>query len=184
MIDLKIIRLGNRRAKNKAIQELYRYCVERLCRRKISQAIAEDCCQEGFMVFMQKAMTDAAFQLEGDVRYYVYRICLNKYFDYLRTQKQIRMVGFISREVQDTLDDSLDELERKEIIEQVMVVFEQKLKEDCQVILRAFYFERKPLKEIALIRNVTPSSIKTQKSRCLGYLRKMIVDVDQINKAV
>lgn len=188
MIDLNKIRFGNQKLKNEAVTELYetsiQYCIGRLCRRGADMATAEDAFHEGILAFIDKVVKSPLFVLSVDAKVYLYRICLNKYIDQFRKQKRMPMISIIDEEIQEILDESLGEVERKLIIERLMIVFEEKLKKECQVILKAFYFHQKSLKEIAEMQNITPNSAKTQKSRCLRYLRDMIVDLGQINRAV
>lgn len=188
MIDLDKIRFGDRKLKNEVISKLYKtsihYCIVRLCRRGADRATAEDMFHEGILAFIDKVVGNPLFVLSIDAKVYLYRICLYKYIDQLRKQKRMPMISIIDDEVQEILDDSLKEIERKLIIERLMVVFEEKLKKEYRIILKAFYFHQKSLKEIAMMQNITLNSAKTQKSRCLRYLREMTIDLAPMSTAV
>ncbi|BDS09366.1 RNA polymerase sigma factor [Aureispira anguillae] len=182
-MDLNKMRFGNKKTRNRVVNELYRtsvrYCIAALCKRGADLETAKDIFQDSIMAFIERVMKDSNFVLSVDAKIYVARICKHKYIDFLRKQDRIPIIDVLDYKIQDHIDGCLGELERKRVIEHLMKVFREELKEECQAILKAFYFDKKSLKEIASLRKITPNSAKTQKSRCIRYLREMVVDLER-----
>lgn len=67
-----------------------------------------------------------------------------------------------------------DEDEGKEQVQQLGIVF-KKLGEQCQKVLRLFYYEEKKLDEIQQLLSYSSKDVlKAQKSRCLKQLKELI----------
>ncbi|MEP2026626.1 MAG: sigma-70 family RNA polymerase sigma factor [Reichenbachiella sp.] len=131
---------------------------------------AKDVFQDGTMVLFQNILNDK-FNSESSLKSYLFGICKNLWMNHLRKQKNLP-ADFLN-------EDGLMIIENNEHVIDVEAVksIMEELKEECQDILKGFYYNMKSMKELALKFGLaSEQAAKNKKSRCLKYLTKLIQD--------
>jgi RNA polymerase sigma factor (sigma-70 family) len=75
------------------------------------------------------------------------------------------------------LSDDSSGLYDKEVLEDKAIAAEEafgQLGEDCQRLLMLFYFEKKPLREIAALMDYTEAYARQKRFRCVGKLKDLL----------
>ena len=84
---------------------------------------------------------------------------------------------WIKKESKKDSIEGLDLIEERAIIDQEdLKILNQAwshLDQDCQILLKAFYYDKIPLNKIAENSGKTPASVRKQKQRCMEKLRKL-----------
>lgn len=141
---------------------------------------AEDIFQETLIALITKVRNDH-FQLSSKLSSYIYAISKNMWLYKLRGHKH---GSFVPTDGYESIADN-DQIPEKEIFEEkhslIARVFEQ-ISIECQKILKGFYFEEKPLKDIGSQMNYTEGSIRVKKSRCMDSLKKLVEDHPEYNQ--
>lgn len=135
-----------------------------------NREIAEDIVSDGFVkAYLSLSDDHTSFQ------FWLLRVCKNLWIDYLRRQKRTA----------DNSEDILKNIAHKDTPEQNLLRDERLsvlyhcirlLPEADQELLILHYFSNLLLREIALMLQVTPGSIKTRISRARQNLRKLMED--------
>ena len=109
---------------------------------------------------------------ENAINGYIFQIAKYKWLDHVRSVKY-KNTTFINREIEyDEPDIEIGEATNKKI--KILMDCIGNLSERCQNLLKLFYFERKPYKEIAQILSMDEASARNAKYRCQEQLKKMI----------
>jgi RNA polymerase sigma factor (sigma-70 family) len=133
---------------------------------------AADVFQEAMIVLYEKAI-DSSFQLNCQLKTFIYSICRRIWLKKLLQQKKMgpQVVDF---------EDSIsveDDIEAFEIRQQHFNIMDEALKkigEPCKSLLEAYYFNKKHMLDIAKEFNYTNAdNAKTQKYKCLMRLKKL-----------
>ena len=133
---------------------------------------AKDVYQEAF-VAMWRNIKDDKFSAESEtaINGYLFQIAKYKWLDHVRSVKY-KNTTFINRDIEyDEPDIEIDEVTNKKI--KLLMDCVDNLSERCQTLLKLFYFERKPYKEIAQILSMDEASARNAKYRCQEQLKKM-----------
>lgn len=133
---------------------------------------AKDLYQEAF-VAMWRNIKDDKFSSESEtaINGYLFKIAKYKWLDHVRSVKY-KNTTFINREIEyDEPDIDENEIQNKKI--KIIMDSISQLGERCQLLLKLFYFERKPFKEIAEIMAMDEASARNAKYRCQEQLKKM-----------
>lgn len=162
------------------LKELYKvnYCkVKRyVLKNSGTEHQAKDVYQEAFLA-MWRNVKNNKFSAESEtaINGYIYRIAKNKWMDYLRSLRY-KNTTFINREIEyDESDKDENELQTKKI--KIIMDAVSQLGERCQMLLKLFYFERRPFKEIAQIMEIDEASARNAKYRCQEQLKKMTLNL-------
>ncbi len=137
---------------------------------------AKDVYQEAFLAMWRNVKNDKfTAKSETAINGYIYKIAKNKWMDHLRSSRY-KNTTFINREIE--YDDSeIDEIETQSKKIKLLMTAIDKLGERCQLLLKLFYFERRPFKEIAVIMKMDAASARNAKYRCQEELKKMTQNI-------
>ena len=133
---------------------------------------AKDVYQEAFLA-MWRNIKDDKFSSESEtaINGYLFQIAKHKWLDQVRSVRY-KNTTFINRD----LEYNEPETDENEVQNRkIKIVMESlaNLGERCQLLLKLFYFERKPFKEIAEIMAMDEASARNAKYRCQEQLKKM-----------
>lgn len=135
--------------------------------------VALDIYQDSIVALIENTRKNKIDDLKSSINTYLIGIGKFMIYNYFKAKKNVsitevenmvEMAGF-------TLEtDTLNEKEQA-----LKKAYEQ-LGKQCQEILRLFYFENKKLPEIqALLKYENKDVLKSQKSRCISHLKKMLI---------
>lgn len=132
---------------------------------------ALDVFQEGMVALWTNiSLEKFQFQENTKITTYLYALCRNIWISKLRKRKNIQFLETDERlEIPDETEMLHAEHERIEALGKQL----SKLGEACQRLLKLFYYEKTPLKEIALQLEVTEKTAKNNKYRCMQRLRAL-----------
>ena len=134
---------------------------------------AKDVYQEAFVAMWRNIKNDRFLdQRQTMINGYLFRIAKHKWLDYLRSAKYKNTI-FINHDLEFNEQEEDIEDNNDQGIKSIMDCFE-KLDERCQMLLKLFYFERRPFAEIAKILAMDEASAKNAKYRCQEQLNNMI----------
>ena len=133
---------------------------------------ARDIFQEAMVVLYEKSK-DASFLLTSQIKTYVYSVCRRLWLK--RLQQLNRYSGNIeSMEESVSVEEELDEHEKKNADFNMMETALGKIGEPCKSLLDAYYLQKKSMQDIAQEFGYTNAdNAKTQKYKCLVRLKKL-----------
>lgn len=140
-------------------------------RYKINNHDALDIYQDSVVALIENAQKGNIDNLKSSVNTYLLGICKNKIYSYLKNNKTIFVEDFDLNlnDTYITTEVNLNDNEKR--LKQAY----ETLGEQCQKILKLFYFENKKLDEIKTLLNYeTKDVLKSQKSRCIAHLKKIL----------
>lgn len=133
---------------------------------------AADTFQEAMIVLYEKAI-DPNFQLNCQLKTYIYSVCRRIWLKKLLQQKKMgsQVVDF---EDSISIEDDWEAFEIKQSNYNLMDEALKKIGEPCKSLLEAYYFNKKHMQDIAKEFNYTNAdNAKTQKYKCLMRLKKL-----------
>jgi RNA polymerase sigma factor (sigma-70 family) len=136
---------------------------------------SSDLYQESFVVLYENAISGVLSSWDLPVlKSYLFAVGKNKLFTKFRNEKKKSTLIFeyagMGNEAEDDMEMEFSDRQQK-IKEEV-----GKMKDPCKSILLLYYYEKKSMKEIAETLNYsTANEPKTQKSRCLAYLKRTVL---------
>ena len=177
MTDDELIRLlksTNRFQKNKGFTFLvnrdFEWVKQFVLKNSGTEEDAKDTFQEGLIVLM-KNIERGVFEGRSSLKSYLNSICKNIWLQSLRKLKK-REEAIATEEWEDESEEKTEDIEMKH--EKVKQKFKV-LGKACQDILIQFYYERKSMKELQEIYQLSsPQVAKNKKSRCLKKLAILI----------
>ncbi|REG83558.1 RNA polymerase sigma factor [Algoriphagus antarcticus] len=135
---------------------------------------AKDIFQEAFLALWQNVKKGAFIPTnQTAIQGYLFQVAKNKWLDWVRSARfkrdQKHEDSFFLNQSSEPLEESLED--KYELVEQSF----GKLGDDCQEILKSFYFLKKNMDEIATKFGWTPQTVKNNKYRCMEKLRKFVL---------
>ncbi|GMQ25502.1 hypothetical protein Aoki45_21840 [Algoriphagus sp. oki45] len=166
------IRENDRRIMTLLYQDIFPKVRSYLLQNNGDEDQAKDIFQEAFLVVWQQVKSgDFQPQNSTALQGFLYQISKNKWLDFLRSsrfKKEQSLSGFpIERSDKQETGDQEEQLTLME------KAFSQ-LGENCQELLRKFYFEKISLPELAQNFGWTAQTAKNNKYRCMETLRKIM----------
>ncbi len=139
-----------------------------------SEDDARDIFQEG-MIALWDNIRSGAYQLREGVKMstYLIQICKLRWMDRMKkasSRYEIKQADYVEPA---TAADAMQNLTDHEEQKQFARNFAQ-LGKRCQEMLKRFYFEKQPLKEIAAALQIGEASAKNEKYRCMQRLKKIV----------
>jgi len=133
---------------------------------------ARDIFQEAMVVLYEKSK-DTSFLLTSQIKTYVYSVCRRLWLK--RLQQLNRYSGSLeSMEESVSVEEELDEHEKKNADFNMMETALGKIGEPCKSLLDAYYLQKKSMQDIAQEFGYTNAdNAKTQKYKCLVRLKKL-----------
>lgn len=137
----------------------------------VADDVVRDVYQDSIIILYENIIHGKLDQLKSSIKTYLYAIGKYKIFAYLKAESQ-------HEELQgdDLLEDiSLFELDTAEDRIKLLQQAYRKLGPKCQDVLKLFYYEGLKLEDIKVrLSYDSKNTVKSQKSRCLKQLKKMI----------
>jgi len=138
-----------------------------------SDTQAEDLFQDTLIVLHNNVRKDS-FNLTCKLKTYIYSVARNLWLNQLRKSSRETTLDDTSQDIVDIADDSLKVLmdaDKRSTLNKLIL----RLGENCQKVLKCFYFEQMKLKSIALELGYANETVaKTKKSKCLKQLRQLL----------
>ncbi|MDC6366119.1 MULTISPECIES: RNA polymerase sigma factor [Flavobacteriaceae] len=144
---------------------------------------AKDIYQEAF-VACWKNIKDHKFK-EGNVEGYLFTIAKNKWTDFLRSANYRKTVSVDASPHLRMVSEEAPEMDRErkeETDTNAMRSALSQLGNNCQKLLKLFYFERRSMEEIATVMGMAPNSARNQKYRCMKKLRTLSLQIKSNGK--
>ncbi len=137
---------------------------------------AKDVYQEAFVAMWINIKNDRfTAESETAINGYLFQIAKYKWLDHVRSVKY-KNTTFINREIEyDAPDSDHTELQNGRIA--IIMDSIDQLGERCQLLLKLFYFERRPYREIAEIMAMDEASARNAKYRCQEQLKKLTQNI-------
>lgn len=180
------LRLGERTAYKALYKDYYKMIKTFIINNSGSEESAKDIFQEVIIVLLRYIRKDD-FKLNGKLSTFLYGIARNLWFQRIKSNNKIPVVG-IGEDNMNQIKDDISGLEEKVVYEdkhRILSDILDTLSEECKKLIRLYYYKKLPLKEIAKLLDYTDSFIKVKKSRCMkGFKEKANQDsrVNQLKK--
>ncbi len=144
-----------------------------------NEAQAQDIFQEAFIACWKNIKADKLSE-NGNVEAYLYTIAKNKWVDYLRSNQYKKTIS--NDEViklQSNLEDDNTEIKEKEreTNSSAMQAAFKKLGNECRMVLKGFYYERKSMQTLSKELNIGTASVRNKKYRCMERLRILSLEI-------
>jgi len=132
-----------------------------------------DIYQDSIIALCENAKKGTIDNLESSLSTYLFSI--GKYMIYRKLKTKNKSISIDSDDqFPQVAEDEIDETENEDEVRLLQENF-KKLGEQCQKVLRLFYYEEKKLDVIQIELNYTNKDVlKSQKSRCLKQLKDLI----------
>ncbi|NJX14519.1 RNA polymerase sigma factor [Tamlana crocina] len=135
---------------------------------------AKDIYQEAFILVWTN-VNNGKFvpQNQTALQGYLYQIAKNKWTDVLRS-KTFKHSKYLDNNMLRSFENEEDDNEQENTkLEMAMEAFKN-LGQPCKQLLKTFYFEKKPLRDIASELNIEEATARNKKYRCMEKLRNMV----------
>ncbi|MEL6558243.1 MAG: sigma-70 family RNA polymerase sigma factor [Bacteroidota bacterium] len=161
---------GSTTERNLVIKQLYRRCYKQInsfvLKNNGSTTDSQDIFQEAMEIFYFQ-IQKGKFESKSAPSTYLYGIAKNIWLGQLRKRREVSISSWDYEIAEETGNAQFD-------LKLFYRLFDE-LEEDCQRILKCFYFEKMPMKQIvnefSSINN--EQSARTKKYRCLKYLNEI-----------
>lgn len=171
---IQAIKAGDQEGIKQLYHQYFKMIADLIQKNNGSREDAEDIFQESLITLITK-IRSADFQLTARLSSFLYAISKNMWLYKLRGEKKLHFIDTLT--IEERLDESQvtdpESYEEKHIL--IAKLFDH-ISQECQKILKTFYFEKKALKDIGTEMNYTEGSIRVKKSRCMESLRKLVED--------
>lgn len=135
---------------------------------------ADDVFQDALVVLFHYVKT-GKYKKEYDLDGFLYRVAKNSWVDLMRKKQRMVKNGLIGYDIGDEVDH-LDDLIKEEKLSTFRMLF-NKLEENCRTILTYVIFDKKSMKEIAVLLSLKDDNVaKNQHYRCKKYFSKILAD--------
>jgi RNA polymerase sigma factor (sigma-70 family) len=129
---------------------------------------AKDIFQDA-MIIVYRNLVNKSFKEDSKLSTYLFSICKNLWFQRIR---KLKVVEFQSVDVAENLSENF---EITKVDSSLLNELLDKLKSDCKQLLIAFYYERKPMRDLMEIFKLgSEQAAKTKKLRCLNGLIDLV----------
>ena len=175
---LELIKADELKKREEAFEHIYRSYYEGveayIIQNKGSKEEAKDLFQDGLIVLYNQILS-GAFREQSTIKTYLYGICRNIWFKKLKKKKPLvpeeEMQGMA--EGSPGLDQILIGNEREQLIEKLL----GQLAEECNQILKFFYFDKLSMRKIKeLLQLASEQVAKNKKMRCIKKLRTLALN--------
>ena len=173
-INEKLLLQGLARSDKKAIETIYKEHYNMIQALVInnngSAEDAKDIFQEAMIVLFEKVQS-GSFELNCQIKTFVYSVSRRIWLKRLMQQSRFSLTDADEESV--TLDNEVEEHERRNAAFQTMEKAMGGLGEPCKSLLEAFYLQKRNMQEIATSFGYTNAeNAKNQKYKCLMRLKK------------
>ncbi|MEL6926943.1 MAG: sigma-70 family RNA polymerase sigma factor, partial [Bacteroidota bacterium] len=153
-------------------EHIYPACAKYITDNSGSETDARDFFQEAMMIIYRK-VEKADFQLTSSLKTYLYAVVRNLWLRQLDKQRRHRRLSINT--IENTIDifDSTEN-DATECLYKQMEQAVQQLKPEARYIIANYYYQKKPLKKIAVELGYTEGYIKVKKNRVMKQLRRVL----------
>ena len=167
---LKSLKSNSRQLENEALQAIYVQVypkVERFVSKSGgSSEESYDVFQDAILIFF-KHVTEGRFREESSISTYIQVICRNLWYEQIRKSRRMQAYRPDEEEAYEINEDDLLALKSTHSIEKLL----KKLGDECQQVLKLFYFEKKRMTEIQSHFGLSSEQVaKNKKYKCLKKL--------------
>ena len=137
---------------------------------------AKDVYQDAFIIVWNNIKNNTFIPIhETAIEGYLFSIAKNKWLDTVRSSRfkktnTIINEAILNEEVNELYQDDFFDLKLKS----TMNAFKN-LGQPCKELLTTFYFEKKSLKDIAILLNIEEATARNKKYRCMEKLRSLVI---------
>lgn len=155
---------------HKALKNIYRdnypRIVNMIVKKGGSEEDAKDVFQDSMIAFHKMIMEDR-FREEAQINTVIYAIARNLWYQKFRNRKLTEDLSEANETNTVELDFDWEEFSREKVIRKVI----GELSEDCQKVIRLFYYERESMEKIQFIFGLNSTqAAKNKKYRCMKSL--------------
>lgn len=134
---------------------------------------AADILQDAVIVFWQK-VTSGEFTLEAKINTFIYSICKNLWLKALRKNRRMMNTDFQNDgqnvQAEETGEEIISSMDYKKIEECL-----DKIGKTCKKILMLYYYDKRPMEEIAKIMGLANDKVaKAKKYQCKKALEEIV----------
>lgn len=175
LTDIEIldsIRTGDQSGINQVYKKYSTMIYQLILTNNGSQQDAEDIYHEALVTMISNIRTPG-FALTAKLSSYLYSISRNLWLYKLRQRGNSKMVD---TELPDHIlhEDQVPEIEIFEEKHALIAKVFDSISPDCNQLLKSFYFDQKPLKDLAAEMGLTDGFIRIKKMRCMEALKKLV----------
>ena len=175
---LQWIQSGDLAQRDQAFIILYRQyypmVLKLVLQNKGGEEDAKDIFQDGLIVLYNQ-IQQGAFKERSTLKTYLYSICRNLWLKKLtRGQKTVEIIDNLEYEaINENALKNLIGTEREQCVEKLLL----QLGEECNKILRYFYYDKLSMKKIKINLKLASEQVaKNKKMKCLKRLRKQVLE--------
>ena len=175
---LKWLKADDLREREKAFEFIYRNFYAGIeayiLQNKGTREEARDIFQDGVIVLYNQVLS-GAFKEQSTIKTYLYSICRNIWYKKLGKKKPQTDIESLKETKEETpdADEILIGNEREQLVERLL----NKLTEECNQILKLFYFDKLSMKKIKATLNLASEQVaKNKKMKCLKKLRVIVAE--------
>lgn len=175
---IALIRDGNHAAVDQLYKMAFKYCASYILKNKGTFADAKDLFQEALIVFIKKLRKEKDFNIEYDLKAYLYVITRNLWLNRLRMDKHSGLQLVVDDPDSDFILIDTNEIEEKKELEakdQRLYDSLKQLKGDCRQVLQLTFFQKKGDREIAQIMDYSYQFVRQKRKRCINGLKKLMI---------
>jgi len=169
------LRAGNEQAVRQIYRDAFTYCASFVTKNNGTSEDARDIFQNVLIVFYKK-LEDLNFEIESNLKTYLYAITKNLWFTHLRKAKKTGLHLVMDEEDNPLkFSDDGSELKAKQEEEEQLLELEEHLRNHsakCQKLLRLFFYEKKNYREVAALMDYSESYVRKKKMKCIAALRE------------
>jgi len=169
------LRAGNEQAVRQLYNDAFTYCASFVTKNNGTPEDARGLFQD-VLIVLYKKLDNPDFAINSSLKTYLYAITKNLWFTHLRKTKKTGLHLVVDEE--DTpLEFSEDgsELKAKQEQEEQLLELEEHLRnhsEECQQLLRLFFYEKKNYREVAALMDYSESYVRKKKMKCIQTMRE------------
>lgn len=163
-----------------AYQNNQNWCIRYVIKNQGSEQEAKDIFQDSLAAAWVNLRTGKFEGNEENFHGYIRQICKYKWLNELK--RKGRFTNAIDLERMDATPDDNEDLNLLLDETDILMKSIESLGDNCKVILKAFYYLKESLTEIAHKMGTTDQSIKTIKYRCMNRLRKAYIALKSQNE--
>lgn len=134
---------------------------------------AMDILQEGLLALWTNVkLGKFDLQKNAKISTYLYTLCRNLWISEIRKSKTMQIVSDSeSLQIADSAGEAEEQYSQVKMIQRQL----EKLGDHCKQLLTWFYYEKKSMRDIATLLNITEKSAKNSKYRCMQNMRAQYI---------
>ena len=176
---MSLLRSENHRDQDNAFAQIYDDNYKSILSMVLKNNGNEQNCKDVFqdsIIILYKKVRALDFELSSKLSTYFYSIARKVWMKQLKRSSRVASFEDVDRTFVEVEDNAFEVLTKKENASNLERLFAQ-IGEDCQKVLRFFYYEKMKMEEIATIMGYGSTQVaKNKKFKCLNSLRSLVID--------